>query len=203
MLHRLLVTHRQPQRLIKPPSRRDTPHRNPQMIKSKPRLRHTHPHSPLLFLRRASPHRLHQLRYALPVRRNRPHHRRNPPTTLRPQALHRQNLPLHQLRASPIALVHHKNIRDLHHPGLQTLHLIPHPRHKHQHRHIRQPHHLDLILPHPHRLDQDRLPPRRLDHSANIRRRLRHPTHRPPRSHTPDIHAIIPSETLHANPVSQ
>src|SRR5438874_1291380 len=162
-----------------------------------------HPPPPLPLPHPPPPHHPHQPPHTLTSRRHGPHHRSNPPPTLRREPLHRNDLLLYQLRPAAIALVHHKNIRDLHHPGLETLHLITHPRHQHQHRHIGQPNHIHLILPHPHCLNQNHSPPRRLHHRTNIPSRLRYPTHRPPRSHTPDKHPIIRRKPLHSNPVTQ
>src|ERR1700735_1340851 len=155
MLHCLLMTHHQPQCLIESPRRRNTLHRNSQMIqmqiRSQPSChsRSTRPRRALLLCIAA--HRLHQLLHPFSGSRNRPHHRRDPSSAPGNQPLHRNNLLLHQLRAPAVTLIHHKNIRHLHHPGLQALDFISHPRHQHQHRHICQANHINLILPHPHR----------------------------------------------------
>ena len=72
--------------------------------------------------------------------------------------------------SSPICLVYHENVRDLHHTGLQGLDAVARLGHEHQNRGIRHPAHVQLRLTHAHRLDQNAVEARSIEQVADLTR---------------------------------
>src|SRR5215469_3484631 len=142
---------------------------------------------------------VHQLLNSFSCGRVRLHDGSYPSPGCTTQTLHRHNVRLDLLCASTISLVHGKHIGNFHYSGLHALHVVPHPGDQHQHGHINQPSHINLILPYTHRLDQYHIAARRSHHIAYIAHRARHTTQRTTCRHAADIHALV----LHSDPIAE
>ena len=140
---------------------------------------------------------------ALILRGDRTNHRRPPAVPIGNNLQNSAQLFLITSRALAIGFVDHENVRNLHQPGLQALHVVAHAGHQHHNRAIRQPHDFNFALPHAHCLDQDNILASSVQQQRCVARGLRQATQISARGHGPDENPFVARMALHADAIAQ
>ena len=102
-----------------------------------------------------------------------------------------------------VALVDHKNVRNLHDTGLDALHIVSHPGHQNHHRDVGQADDIDLILAHADGLDHDEVAAGSVEDSGDIGGSARQAAEGTAGGHAANVNARVGEMLLHANPVTE
>ena len=105
--------------------------------------------------------------------------------------------------AVAIGLVHDEHVGNLHHARLERLHLVAHPRHEHENRHISGAGDVDFVLPYADGFDRHEILPGRVEHEGGVGRRARQAAEMPARRHAADEHAGVLRVRLHAHAIAK
>ena len=119
------------------------------------------------------------------------------------ERLHGANLALNALGTVAVRLVDHKHVSDLHDAGLDGLHVVAHPRHKHNHGHVGESHDIDFVLSDADRLDDHQVPSARVDHGRHVGRCAGQSAERSACRHAANVNARVRIMRLHADAVAQ
>jgi hypothetical protein len=131
-------------------------------------------------------------------------HRRHPHAfARREQGEHGAQLGHGAIGALAVGLVHHVDVRDLQHAGLDGLHVVAEAGHAHHHHGVGGARDLHLVLAYAHRLHEDGIPPGRVHEIDGVRRGPREAAQRAARGHAADEHAGIEGEVVHADAVAE
>ena len=90
-----------------------------------------------------------------------------------------------------------EDIRDLHDPGLDGLHIVACAGHQHNDRDVGLQDNLHLVLPDTDRLDDDHVATGRVEHEHGIARRPRQPSQVAASGHAPDEDPLVGGVGLH------
>ena len=105
--------------------------------------------------------------------------------------------------SSTICLIHHENVRDLHHTGLQGLDAVARLRHQHKNRGIRHPAHVQLRLTHTHGFDQNAVEARSIEQVADLTGGGGESSEGATAGHRADVDTLIERDGFHSDPIAQ
>jgi hypothetical protein len=119
------------------------------------------------------------------------------------QRQHRLNGTHRLIGALSIRLVDDEDVRDLHDPGFERLHLVACARHERDDRDVGGADDLDFVLTNTDGLDEDDILSRGIEDQRGVARSSRQPAQVAARCHAADEDVAIPRVRLHADAVAE